>query len=224
MKTEDKNAKASFRLARAQIALKEFSNAISSLDRALRNLAPSPAPDITNHNKGGNDHAESNNIDFQRKELIKLLFEARKKLLLKEKCPNADDLAQVQSIKTEPRQPSIREFEQERELGVGNFSRVVICRHKITNEKFALKIIEKKKADQLAKRQHPNVYNEIKMEQRILSERLKSTMGGEEGHRRIIKLYHTFQDYTSLYFLMVLHLEGGELRGTARYRNKAVGE
>ena len=80
-------------------------------------------------------------------------------------------------------------------------SRVMICGLKITNRKFALKNIAKKKAARFAKRQYPHVRSEMKRKQRILRERLSSGMSGEERHRRIFNKYETFQDYTYLYFL-----------------------
>lgn len=74
-------------------------------------------------------------------------------------------------------------------MGEGNFSRVVSCHHTVTGEKFALKIIEKKKAESLAKQQHPNVYNEIEMEKRVLGVRLKE---GEGSCERIVTMYREF--------------------------------
>lgn len=61
------------------------------------------------------------------------------------------------SIKGVRRPISIREFTKGKSLGVGNFSEIVVVSHKVTNETFALKILEKKQAIDLAKRQHPNV-------------------------------------------------------------------
>merc|ERR1719223_2624000 len=97
-------------------------------------------------------------------------------------------------------------------------------------------MIEKKKAEQLAKRQHPNVYNEIDMERKVLSVRLNkatscSSQSDEMSHikpekescQRIIQMYHLFQDYNHLYFLMDLHLEGGELWSRLRYKGSMVG-
>ena len=121
-------------------------------------------------------------------------------------------------ITTEKRQPSIKEFELGIELGQGNFSRVVVCSHKVTHQSFALKIIEKKKVEQLAKRQHPNVVNEVKMERRVLAERLPVDF---KGH--IIRMYHAFQDYNNLYFLQELHMVNGDLWSCLRAKNKMVG-
>ena len=201
----------------------DFSGAISTLEKALQSLSSLPTQTNPTNNES-NEVEQSTEMEFQRKELTKLLVVARTRHLQKEQFPDAHKLAQVQSIKVEPRQPSIREFDLEYELGAGNFSQVVICTHKVTKEQFALKIIEKKKAEQLAKRQHPNVYNEINMERRILGEKLGSAFGKNNGHKRIITLYHSFQNYNNLYFLMDLHVENGDLWKTLRYRNKMIGK
>ena len=55
------------------------------------------------------------------------------------------------------------------------------------------------------------------MERRVLGERLQNPT-----HPLIIRLYHSFQDYNSLYFLMDLQV-GGEVWSALRYRNKMVG-
>ena len=222
------NAKACFRLAKTQIALQEYSNAITTLVEAIDKLEcdNSKLPS-TNINKVPNEKIE----------LQGLLEVARTHHLQRKEFSNANTLARVQSIKNEPRCPSIREFEIDRELGEGNFSRVVACTHSITGEKFALKMIEKKKAEQLAKRQHPNVYNEIDMERKVLSMRIgKATSCSsdpdelshmeveKERCQRIIRMYHSFQDYNHLYFLMDLHLESGDLWSRLRYKGSMVGK
>jgi len=70
--------------------------------------------------------------------------------------------------------PTIREFDmiENGDLGDGNYSHVVIVKHAVTQETFALKMIPKKKVESLAKREHPNVYNEIEMEKKVLGLRL----------------------------------------------------
>ena len=111
---------------------------------------------------------------------------------------------------------SIREFEKGKSLGVGNFSEIVVCTHKITNETFALKLLDKKQAQDLAKRQHPNVYNEIAMERRVLQERLPA-------HRNIVQFYHAMEDYNTLYYLMELHNVNPDLWSQLKYQHKMVG-
>ena len=116
-------------------------------------------------------------------------------------------------------------------------------KHTVTNETFALKIVEKKKIESLAKRQHPNVRNEIQMEKRILGERLgphvrdyakkqcqrKKNENSEEeyvgyGWNRLVTMYHTFQDYNHLYYLMDLYVEGGDMWSKLRHEDKMVGK
>ena len=119
----------------------------------------------------------------------------------------------------------IRDFEIMQELGTGNFSRVVVAQDKRTLKNYALKIIEKKKCEQLAKRQHPNVYNEVQMERRTLLEKLVNP-----SHPFVIKMYAAFQDYYSIYYLMDLHHDvnnknhlHAELWESTRYKNYSVG-
>eukprot|EP00934_Nitzschia_sp_Nitz4_P007204 Nitzschia sp. Nitz4//scaffold47_size129522//100548//103188//NITZ4_003566-RA/size129522-snap-gene-0.188-mRNA-1//1//CDS//3329552845//7194//frame0 len=120
------------------------------------------------------------------------------------------------TIKGISRPVSIREFAKGKNLGVGNFSEIIVVSHKVTNETFALKILEKKQAKELAKRQHPNVYNEIAMESRVLMARLPP-------HPRIIQMYHCFEDYNNLYYLMDLHSVHPDLWSNMKYQGKMVG-
>ena len=99
--------------------------------------------------------------------------------------------------------PSIKELEIHKLLGEGNFSSIYSCQHKETKRVFALKVIEKKKVESLAKREHPNAYNEVNMERRVLGERLRSS--DHPTHPFVIHMYHAFQDYQNLYLLMDLH-------------------
>jgi len=105
------------------------------------------------------------------------------------------------SVKTDQRKLSIREFDTVSELGEGNFTSVVHVKHKATKEHFAMKCIEKATAKRTSRR-HPNIYNEIHMERRAL---IKCT-----GCPNIVHLFHTFQDYYCLYYMMEL-CEGGEV-------------
>ena len=113
------------------------------------------------------------------------------------------------SVKYVVRPVSIKEFKKSTELGFGNFSDICLCHHKVTNERFALKMIEKKKAADLAKRQHPNVYNEIQMERRVLLERLRAKTDDNQPYcKYLVEMYHAFQDYTHLYYLMEFQPNG----------------
>jgi hypothetical protein len=176
--------KSLYRLARAQIATKDFSSAMVTIKKAnslfeerLKNLNEDPIQ-----------------ISLQMKEFVKLSAIAQREQMLF--AANPDPSPQdIKSIRQEPRTPSIKEFirpnkssDTYRPLGEGNFSTVVICQHKTTMETFALKIIEKEGCKKLAKRQHPNVYNEVAMERRILT-----TQGRLPCHVNIIKSYHAMQ-------------------------------
>lgn len=147
----------------------------------------------------------------QRKPFTDLIKEAKQKQA--SEPPEEENLDSIKYVK---RPVSIREFTKGKELGIGNFSEIVVATCKATGEQFALKIIEKKRAADLAKRQHPNVYNEIQMERRIMLERLPP-------HPYIVKMYHAFQDYNSIYYLMDLQQHGGDMWSTIRYQDKMVG-
>lgn len=190
------NIKAFYRLAKTQIALKSFSNAVETIQAGLEVL----------------EDQDDNAVKGQRKAFKELLAEAQ----TGESSNDDDEAAELESVKNVPRMVSIREFLKGKELGYGNFSEIVVCTHRITEEPFALKFIEKKKAADLAKRQHPNVYNEIQMERRTLLERLSP-------HPNVVRMYHAFQDYNSIYYLMDLHTECGDLWSTIRLDHKMVG-
>lgn len=188
-------------MAKTQIALKAYSSAIDTIQNALDHLEAQTDSD---------DETKKNRKPFQ-----DLLKEA-KELESQQAADRGVAQEEETSIKLVNRKISIREFEKGREIGFGNFSEIVVVKHRTTGETFALKIIDKKRAEDLAKRQHPNVYNEIQMERRTLLERLPP-------HPFIVRMFHAFQDYNSLYFLMELHEECGDLWSTIRYKTRMVG-
>ncbi|CAK4864635.1 unnamed protein product [Aphanomyces euteiches] len=104
------------------------------------------------------------------------------------------------SVKESSKKPSASEFTLGRELGQGNFSKVFLATHKTTQEVFAVKVIEKARIMRM-KIRHPNIFNEVNMEKMVLN---------MLRHPNIVRLYHTFQDATNLYFLME-YVAGGEL-------------
>jgi tetratricopeptide (TPR) repeat protein len=183
--------KAMFRLARAEIALQNYREAVQHLEKFL----------------------SSSGSSVENVELQKLLTYARTKDKMIQQGEGGVNNRTVVTT------PSIKEFETGKLLGEGNFSTIFSCRHKGTNQMYALKVIEKKRVVSLAKREHPNAYNEVNMERRVLGERLKST--NQQTHPFVIHMYHAFQDYQNLYLLMDLH--GGELWSCIRYQNKLVG-
>jgi serine/threonine protein kinase len=214
--------KALFRLARTQLALEENDDAIESIGRALTYCDErlNHYSDDNNIDDGEGEKKERMALTAQRNEFQKLLNIAKRKKQQSSSNNKSNKEAQddIQSIKLEPRTPSIREFNRPSKvsdnyhpLGEGNFSTVVICQHKITKETFALKIIEKEQCLKLAKRQHPNVHNEVLMEKRILTQQRLPP------HVNIVRAYHTMSDYTTLYFLMELHEQYGDLWSLIKY-------
>jgi serine/threonine protein kinase len=188
--SQSQNVKACYRLAKTCLALGEADSALKVLQ--------SPGLVLTE---------EQENSFKSLKEQAQQLKDQPK--------PEAET-----TVKTVTRPLSIREFErpQSNSLGVGNFSEIVACKHKLTGEHFALKILDKKTAADLGKRQHPNVYNEIAMEARVLLKRLTLT-----PHPYIIQMYHSFQDYTCIYYLMELHNVNKDLWTSLRYEGNMVG-
>lgn len=152
-------------------------------------------------NKGRDDNID----DIGWIEIEKLLQTAHAyNLKNKNNLSNAVTVSKLKTLKKyiPNYKPSRKEFNIIQELGEGNYSHVVAVQHVVTKERFALKIIEKKKCHDLAKRQHPNVWNEIEMEKKILGERLWNYDDVDDNGnkklswcRRIVHLYHTFQDY-----------------------------
>jgi serine/threonine protein kinase len=188
--SKESNVKAAYRLGKTLIALEEHKAAIDVMKVALTIITLQPK---------------------EEQSLQDLLKQAQTKAL------QPKNAAPETTIKGAERDVSIREFQKlEVSLGVGNFSEIIVCQHKVTKETFALKILEKKTAADLAKRQHPNVYNEIAMEARILLERLPP-------HPNIVTMYHAFQDYNSLYYLMDLHNVNPDLWSQIRYNGRMVG-
>ncbi len=181
--------KSLFRLARAQIATKDFFSAMGTIKKAT-----SICEEQLEISKKDDDVNRNNQLSLQMKEFSKLSATAQREQKLHASNPDPSP-QDIKSIKLEPRTPSIKEFirpnkssDAYRPLGEGNFSTVVICQHKITMESFALKIIEKEGCKKLAKRQHPNVYNEVAMERRILT-----TDDRLPCHVNIIRSYHAMQ-------------------------------
>jgi len=185
-----KNAKAHFRLVKSQLALTQYSDAIQAIQKALASC-----------------DTDDESSTQEKAEFQKLLVQVHKKKqqMHMDRKITKSPLTTLRSVSCPA--PSIRDFTKSKVLGEGNFSKVIMCTHKTTNETFALKIINKDEAKRLAKRQHPNVYNEIQMERKLLCEKLNSS---ETCHPNIVRCWHAFQDYENLYFLQDF-CEGGDL-------------
>ena len=115
-------------------------------------------------------------------------------------------------VKESTEKPQAADFTLERELGQGNFSKVFLGTHRASREQFAIKVIEKQRIMRL-KIRHPNIFNEVNMEKAVLN-----TL----RHPNIIRLYHTYQDATNLYFLME-YIANGELWDALTLCGKQVG-
>jgi serine/threonine protein kinase len=224
------STKAAYRLAKTCIALEQFDAAKTVLQRALQVLDHAT---LTGKPDDDKDTKKTQQPQQQRKSLQDLwtqVLQATSTLHTETGggVSTFEQRSHETSIKTAKRPVSIKEFtlekevgkfnmHEERMLGVGNFSEILVARHNVTNETFALKRIAKKQIADLAKRQHPNVYNEVQMERRVLLERLSSdgstTTSSSSSSRNhyIIRMYHAFQDYTNLYYLMDLHTSWGDL-------------
>ncbi|EQC26917.1 AGC/PDK1 protein kinase [Saprolegnia diclina VS20] len=118
----------------------------------------------------------------------------------------------MSTVKESTEKPQAADFTLDRELGQGNFSKVFLGTHRASREQFAIKVIEKQRIMRL-KIRHPNIFNEVNMEKAVLN-----TL----RHPNIIRLYHTYQDATNLYFLME-YIANGELWDALTLCGKQVG-
>ena len=229
--SQESSVKAAYRYAKCSIHLKDYETAKLILQAALRilddqeiNVASQQPNSMASTTAEDADTPESSSssqpttasttnrveVSKQRTALQDLW---KQTLTLALKHATQPDKPET-SIKFAKRPISIKEFQLNKQLGHGNFSEIYMVTHKVTNELFALKKIEKKQAADLYKRQHPNVYNEIQMERRVLLEKLC-----HPGHPYIVHMYHAFQDYNSLYYLMDLHVDRTDLWSQLRYKS-----
>lgn len=196
------------------MALEQYAEALDTLQKALQ---------IYNNTSDSNSQTSNDNEEKTKKqeqaEFQKLIVLIHKKQQQKHKNKDKEKTPSTTIKSTEIPAPSIRDFTKSKTLGEGNFSKVVMCTHNTTNETFALKIINKDEAAKLAKRQHPNVYNEIQMERKLLCEKLNSE---EAAHPNIVRCWHAFQDYENLYYLQNF-CEGGDLWSRLFHKKAMVG-
>ena len=138
------------------------------------------------------EEAASSGQDSEFKRLVRSIAARQKQ--------SAGGAENLSSLPPPPKKLTAKDFEMGHEMGVGNFTRIVLATHKASGKNYALKLIQKTEVDRM-KRRHPNIHNEIQMEKRALS---------KLRHPGVITLYATFQDYYCLYFQME-HITGGEL-------------
>lgn len=101
---------------------------------------------------------------------------------------------------------SINEYKLGKQLGKGSYGEVVLGRKIYDGKEYAIKICNK------AFIIHHNQQQEIMKEKRLLTLL--------DGHTNVIRLYHTFQDQDSLYFVMEYAGDGEmyeEIRSVGRY-------
>uniref|UniRef100_A0A7S2SNM6 Protein kinase domain-containing protein n=1 Tax=Mucochytrium quahogii TaxID=96639 RepID=A0A7S2SNM6_9STRA len=115
------------------------------------------------------------------------------------------------SIKGCPTKLSLTMFEVQDCLGEGNYSSVFKAMFKSTNETFAIKMVDKTKANRMSRR-HPNLFNELQMEKKLL-QRL--------NHVNIIRLYFTMQDSSAIYYVTEL-ASAGELWSQLMFGRNAL--
>ncbi|POS83745.1 Pkinase-domain-containing protein [Erysiphe pulchra] len=95
----------------------------------------------------------------------------------------------------------VRDFEFGRILGEGSYSQVVLGRDRQTSKEYAIKILDKKHIIKEKKVKYVNIE--------------KDTLNRLIEHPGIVRLYYTFQDSTSLYYVLDV-ASGGELLGVLK--------
>ena len=162
------NVKGYFRLIKALCGKQLYGEAIEYLETAI---VQRPKITYTTDPATGAsvEGPTPDHINQEREELEKLKGNVQKhKKVHDKKVLNGDYEFDIKCVKTDGRKPMVREFDFTKELGTGNFSRIVSAQHKKTGELFAIKVIEKKQVENLQRR-HPNVHNEIQMEKKLLA-------------------------------------------------------
>ncbi|CAG8454801.1 12550_t:CDS:10 [Ambispora gerdemannii] len=99
------------------------------------------------------------------------------------------------TISSPARKKGVKDFEFGRLLGEGSYSTVVAARDRVTQREYAIKILDKKHIIKEKKVKYVNIE--------------KNTLN-KMTHPGIVRLYYTFQDKDSLYFVLD-HAKNGEL-------------
>ncbi|KAF3766369.1 Pkinase-domain-containing protein [Cryphonectria parasitica EP155] len=95
----------------------------------------------------------------------------------------------------------VKDFKFDRVLGEGSYSTVFLATDRTNNKEYAVKVLEKKHIIKEKKIKYVNIE--------------KNTLNRLTDHPGIVRLYYTFQDETSLYYVLDL-CNGGELLGVLK--------
>lgn len=95
----------------------------------------------------------------------------------------------------------VKDFKFDRVLGEGSYSTVFLATDKTNNKEYAVKVLEKKHIIKEKKIKYVNIE--------------KNTLNRLTEHPGIVRLYYTFQDETSLYYVLDF-CSGGELLGVLK--------
>jgi 3-phosphoinositide dependent protein kinase-1 len=109
---------------------------------------------------------------------------------------DADGRPVVRSIKK-----GVKDFNFGQTLGEGSYSTVLAAQDKITGKDYAIKVLDKRHIIKEKKVKYVNIE--------------RDTLNRLTDHPGVVRLYYTFQDERSLYFVLDL-CTGGELLGTLK--------
>lgn len=109
---------------------------------------------------------------------------------------DADGRPVVRSIKK-----GVKDFNFAQTLGEGSYSTVLAAQDKLTGKDYAIKVLDKRHIIKEKKVKYVNIE--------------KDTLNRLTDHPGVVRLYYTFQDERSLYFVLDL-CTGGELLGTLK--------
>ncbi len=204
------NAKSYHRKASALIGMQLFDSARDAFKIGLKKMNELQSLTTTAANEEGSEENSKALSPAIKRHAYDAKIEAFMKDQLNQlesKIDNRPALAKIESyVKTYgtilgcPTKLSASLFDMVDLVGEGNYSTVFKAKFIQTGEMFAIKVIDKVKAERMSRR-HTNINNELKMERRVLY---------KLNHPNIVKLFHTFQDAKNLYFVSEYSI-GGEL-------------
>ena len=95
-------------------------------------------------------------------------------------------------------------------LGSGSFGNVYLVRHNITQEEYAMKVVNKKKLDQLYGNSYEQILNEIKLHSKL-------------DHENIIHIYNVSEDEENINIIME-YAQKGNLFDVIKKEKKGISE